>query len=115
MQKGAGKMTKIMTLLSTAGSVPSTAFVSVHGPSEGYGIGPGMMGWGYGMGWFWPIMMFAFWVVVVVGIVFLVRWLVLSTRGRGASEESALDILKKRYARGEITKDEYGRIEKDIS
>ncbi len=85
-----------------------------HGPGEGYG--PGMMGWGYGMGWFGPILMAVFWVALIAGIVFLVRWAAVSGRFReqGKSEESALDILKKRYARGEITKDEFEKMKKDI-
>lgn len=74
----------------------------------GWGMGPGMMGWG--MGWLMPIIMVAFWIAVIVGIVFLIRWLVVSTGagGRGASsEDSALDILKRKYARGEIEKEEF--------
>ncbi|MBW2122822.1 MAG: hypothetical protein JRH07_13405, partial [Deltaproteobacteria bacterium] len=65
----------------------------------GWGMGPGMMGWGYGMGWFGMILMAAFWIAVIVGIVFLIRWLVLSARGTshtGSSGESPLEILKKR-------------------
>ncbi len=77
----------------------------------GYGGGMGSgMGWGYGMGGVGSILMLAFWVAVIVGIIFLVRWLVISTRGsrRSArSEDSALEILKRRYARGEIEKEEF--------
>jgi putative membrane protein len=75
----------------------------------GYGMGPGM-GWGYGMGGFGNIVMLAFWIAVIVGIIFLVRWLVISTRAGERSarpEDSALEILKRRYARGEINKEEF--------
>jgi len=77
-----------------------------------------MMGGGYGMGWFGPIVMVAFWIAVIVGIVFLVRWLILSTRSTGHkahSEDSALEILKKRYARGEIDKEEFEEKKKDLA
>ncbi|NIS60224.1 MAG: SHOCT domain-containing protein [Proteobacteria bacterium] len=77
-----------------------------------------MMGWGYGMGWLWHIIMIAFWIAVIVGIVFLIRWLVISpgTGGRAArSEDSALEILKRRYARGEIDKQEYEEKKKDLA
>ena len=83
----------------------------------GWGMGPGMMGWWPGMGWFGPIMMFVFMAAVIVGIVFLIRWLVLSAgaaAGGGRSEDSAIDILKKRYARGEISKGEFEERKKDL-
>jgi putative membrane protein len=72
-------------------------------------MGPGM-GWGYGMGGFGSIIMLVFWIAVIVGIIFLVRWLLVSTGGSGRSarsEDSALEILKRRYARGEIDKEEF--------
>jgi putative membrane protein len=86
----------------------------------GYGwhIGPGMMGWGYGMGWFGTILMVVFWIAVIVGIIFLIRWVVVSTHGsvhRGSSEDSPLDILKRRYARGEINKEEFEEKKKDLA
>ena len=80
-------------------------------------MGPGM-GWGYGMGWFWTILMAAFWIAVIVGIVFLIRWLVISTiaGGRAArSEDSPLEILKRRYARGEIDKQEFEEKKRDLA
>jgi putative membrane protein len=72
-----------------------------------------MMG-GYGMGWFGPLIMVVFWVAVIIGIVFLIRWLVQSTRGRAGSAESALEILKRRYAKGEIEKKEFEQKKKDL-
>jgi putative membrane protein len=81
---------------------------------EGWGHGPGMMGeWG----WFGGILMVIFWIAVIIGIIFLIRWLVQSTSGGGhgaRSEESAMEILKKRYARGEIDKKEFEQKKKDL-
>ncbi len=114
-----GKIIMKSQFMTGLAVVFSSMTVYAHGPGEGPGhgmMGPGMMGWGYGMGWFGPIFMAVFWVAVIVGIIFLVRWAAVSGRFReqGKSEESALDILKKRYARGEITKDEFEEMKKDI-
>ena len=46
------------------------------------------------------------------------RWLVLSTRAsgnKGHHEDSALEILRKRYARGEIDKEEFEEKKKDLA
>lgn len=77
-------------------------------------MGPGMMN---GMGWGWMIIMMAFWISLIVGAIFLVRWVVLSTnKGHEAKlDDSALEILKQRYARGEIEKDEFEEKKKDLS
>lgn len=79
-----------------------------------------MMGgyYGYGMGWFGGIMMIVFWVLVIVGLVFLIRLLAVATKAEtrgGGGGESPLDILRKRYARGEINKEEYEEKKKDLS
>ena len=96
-----------------------TALRDILAQGRGYewGMGPGMMGWGYGIGWFGPLIMIAFWIAVIVGIVFLIRWLVISTRSTGQRtyhEDSALEILKRRYARGEIGKEEFEEKKRDL-
>lgn len=75
------------------------------------GWGSGWHGWGMGlMGIIW-------WVLVVVAAVVVLRWLVPGLRAaapRPTAGESALDLLKQRYARGEINGDEFARIKREI-
>jgi putative membrane protein len=82
--------------------------------------GGGMMGWGgsgYGMGIFGGLLMLVCWGLIIVGVVLLVRWLWDLGRAAGGSGGGAapLDILKRRYARGEITKEEFDRIKQDLA
>jgi putative membrane protein len=59
--------------------------------------------------------MWVFWLAVVVGIIFLVKWIIEQGRQSAQSTDSnPLDILKRRYARGEIDKEEYERKWKDL-
>jgi putative membrane protein len=72
-----------------------------------------------GMGWFGMIMMLLFWALVIAGIVFLIQKLVRSSgdktsRSNKGADSNAMDILKERYARGEITQDEFEAMKKEI-
>ncbi len=59
--------------------------------------------------------MWIFWIAIIVGIILLVKWIVQQSRPGGQQQgENSLEILKKRYARGEIDKEEYDRIRKDL-
>jgi len=62
--------------------------------------------------------MFIFWILAAVAALFFIRWLVEHEKGdrhTGAiSSESALDILKKRYARGEIDREQYESMRRDL-
>jgi len=78
-----------------------------------YGIYNGYGGWGNMMGWFGGgIMMVLFWVAVIYFFV----WLVRNNKTNGIdSNKKALDILKERYAKGEIDKKEFEEKKKDLS
>lgn len=80
----------------------------------GWGMmGPGMMG-GFGWMWFMPIFFILFWGLVIWGIVALVRGLSGSRGSDSSKADSALEVLKRRYARGEISKEEYEEKKKDL-
>jgi len=90
-------------------------------PSNGLGFMPmmwmmggggnpmmGYSGWG-GFGW---IFMIVFWVLIILGVVALVRY--LGRSGQQQDHRTPLDILKERYARGEINKKEFEEKKKDL-
>jgi putative membrane protein len=63
-----------------------------------------------GFGW---LFMIIFWALVILGVVNIFK--MISERSRPAEKgETALDILKKRYAKGEITKEEFERMKEDL-
>lgn len=82
----------------------------------GGGMGPGMMGWGYG-GWVMGIFNIIFWVAVVIGVVYLIKYLSSSSKQGSQvikSADSALDILRERYAKGEINREEFEEKKNDL-
>ncbi len=69
------------------------------------------------LGWIGPLAMIAFWGIVIVGAIVLIRYLLVKTResSPGASSRpDAIDILKERYARGELTREEFEAKKLDI-
>ncbi|BCB95592.1 hypothetical protein JZK55_05140 [Dissulfurispira thermophila] len=69
----------------------------------------GNHGWGMGSG---AIFMVLFWVLVILGVIYLVQ---LIAKGQKRETDTALDILKKRYAKGEITKEEFEKLRDDLT
>lgn len=61
------------------------------------------------------LLMILFWIFVVAGMALLVVWMAGKMVGGGSPRESALEMLKKRYARGEISKEEFEEKRRDIA
>lgn len=73
----------------------------------------------YGQGWgvgaiLGTIAMLLFWALVILGIVWLVRS-VSRSGSQPVDHEAPLDIARKRYARGETTKDQFEQIKRDLT
>ncbi len=91
-------------------AVPATALMTVPAVAQTYGDHPYMGAWGWGGMILGPIMMIVFIAVAVVVVVLLVRW--LGGPGHGGVLHSPpgktpLDILKERFAKGEIDNEEF--------
>jgi putative membrane protein len=66
----------------------------------------GLMGGGF---------MWIFWISVIVGLFFLIKWIVQSNKlGESRIGDSSLEILKRRYVQGEIDKQEFEQKKKDL-
>lgn len=66
----------------------------------------------YGWSWWWMLVPTLFWAALVV----LAAWAVARVLGNGRRGPSdALDILERRYARGDIDRDEYERRRRDLA
>ncbi len=84
-------------------------------------IGYGMMGWG-NYGWIGMIINLTITAAVIVGIVWLIIWMVrrmgsygLTNVDSSVAVQSPREILQARYARGEITRDQYFQMLDDLS
>ncbi len=72
--------------------------------------GGGMMGFGMGFGM--GVIMVLFWGAIIWLVVALIN---AGTQKSEETSESALAILKKRYARGEVTIEQYLEMEKQLT
>jgi putative membrane protein len=93
----------LASLAACAGDYP-------YGPRGGGGGWGHMMYYGYGGGFMWILF------IIIIGVLIYLGFQYTKTKGgTGVSGETPLDILKKRYAKGELTKDEFDRMKKELS
>jgi putative membrane protein len=91
--------------------VPAPAVAQERPWEWGWSMHPGWWMWGAG-GLVMMLMMLLFWGLVIAGAVLGIRW--LARQGRDERSDRALDVLRERYARGEIDKDEFDAKRRDL-
>lgn len=101
-----------MPMMWMMGSTGSPQVGGGGNPMMGFGGNNIMGGWNaFGLlGW---IPMLLFWILLILGVVALFRYLGGSTKSND-KEKSPLDILKERYAKGGIDKKEFEQMKKDL-
>ena len=98
------KRKHVLAVLLSAATLESCSATDRFGPMQGPGSGWPMMHYGGGLMWL---------ILVIVAAVAI--YLIVQAQRGGSTRETPLDILKKRYAKGEITKEEYDRLRRDLS
>jgi putative membrane protein len=113
----AGMMTPMMGMMMGRGMMgggwndasPMMGWSNGHAPDTL----SSMMGYGFGFAPFGFLFMLLWWALIIAGIVALVKWISRASGVQGG--KSSLDILKERYAKGEIDKKEFEERKKDLS
>lgn len=127
-KEGCPLANRVLTVVLAVVAVLFLAWIVVGWPAAMWGPGSaglyGIHPWarwmmGYGRAGFvgpaWPLaLMFVCWALVIAGAYLLVRWLVRSSRvtagAGGTAGDQALATLRDRYARGEISDEDYDRM-----
>jgi putative membrane protein len=84
---------------------------------DGWHMGPGMMG-RWGGGWFGLFLWAVFWILILIVVVLAVKRLLHNAgrrERRPGGDDRALEILKERYARGEIDREQFEAMKRDIA
>jgi putative membrane protein len=92
----------------------SVAIAQERVPEWGWGMHPMWGAWGAAWGIGMMLMMAVFWGALIVGLALAIRW--LARQGKESrAPDAALDILRQRYARGEIGKEEFDAKKRDLA
>lgn len=100
-------MNGVTSLMEMPQWVPSLISCWDYGPGEGWGH---MMNYGFGYGGIFMWIIFA----TILGL--LIYFFIQNQKRSHTPSpvDGPLDILKKRYAKGEISKDDFDRMKKDL-
>ena len=101
---------------ATLAGAARPAFAPAQDLEGGGWAAPSLWGlWGI-WGLVMMLVMLVFWGLVIAGLVVGLRWLLsLARDGRREGPDAALDILRQRYARGEISKEEFEAKKRDLA
>lgn len=102
-------MSTIVLILTLLTGLLSPIGVLAHSDDGVFGnhmFGSGM--WG---GWMFMII---FWVIGITLFILFIKWIVYQGKAKEGPSNKALEILKERYAKGEISRQEFERMKKDI-
>jgi putative membrane protein len=106
-----GRIALALAGLVTVAGGSRLAWAQERSPDWTYSMHPMSWMWGaWGVGMM--VTMLVFWGLVIAGIVLAIRS--LARQGEGARSDRALDILRERYARGEINKEEFEARRRDL-
>lgn len=109
---GMGRLGRAGVGAAVGPALPAVAGAQERAYEWGWGMHPMWGAWGaWGLGMM--VMMLVFWGVVIVGIALGIRW--LATQGSGWSSDRAIEILRQRYARGEIDREEFEAKKRDLT
>ena len=90
-------------------------WVFMWGPMMGRGM-MGGYGWGYPTGMRWGFMSVGMLIpLVFIGLLIIGAYILLRPRVEPVESENALKILDERYAKGEITTEQYSEMKKNLS
>ena len=77
-------------------------------------MGDGMMNWGMGFGGLWMLLL-------LIGLIILTVWIVRQmfpqenqSSAKSVERESAIEVAERRYARGEIDKEQFESLKRDL-
>ena len=105
-------MKPFLSAAATGAAIPASVPAGAQTPPGPYEYGPHMMMWGWPGMIFGPLFMVLVLTLAIAAIVLLVRWLGGPWHGailpyQSPPVRTPLDILKERFARGEIDKQEF--------